>query len=55
VARGLAAFFLVLDLNRRHLADMSFCGHIELKSEESFMVWKTPTLVEICIGLEING
>ncbi|MGA9199876.1 MAG: pyrroloquinoline quinone precursor peptide PqqA [Pseudolabrys sp.] len=25
------------------------------KSEESLMVWTTPTLVEICIGLEING
>jgi coenzyme PQQ precursor peptide PqqA len=23
--------------------------------EESIMAWTTPTLVEICIGLEING
>jgi coenzyme PQQ precursor peptide PqqA len=23
--------------------------------EETIMVWTTPTLVEICIGLEING
>jgi coenzyme PQQ precursor peptide PqqA len=27
----------------------------ERKLEESLMVWTTPTLVEICIGLEING
>jgi coenzyme PQQ precursor peptide PqqA len=24
-------------------------------AEESIMAWTTPTLVEICIGLEING
>ena len=24
-------------------------------TEEEFMAWTTPTLVEICIGLEING
>ena len=23
--------------------------------EETTMIWTTPTLVEICIGLEING
>jgi coenzyme PQQ precursor peptide PqqA len=23
--------------------------------EETIMTWTTPTLVEICIGLEING
>jgi coenzyme PQQ precursor peptide PqqA len=23
--------------------------------EENIMAWTTPTLVEICIGLEING
>jgi coenzyme PQQ precursor peptide PqqA len=27
----------------------------KLELEESLMVWTTPTLVEICIGLEING
>jgi coenzyme PQQ precursor peptide PqqA len=26
--------------------------HVE---EETTMAWTTPTLVEICIGLEING
>jgi coenzyme PQQ precursor peptide PqqA len=26
-----------------------------LQSEESIMAWTTPTLVEVCIGLEING
>ena len=25
------------------------------KPEETIMAWTTPTLVEICIGLEING
>jgi len=24
-------------------------------SEETTMAWTTPTLIEICIGLEING
>ena len=24
-------------------------------AEETIMAWTTPTLVEICIGLEING
>jgi coenzyme PQQ precursor peptide PqqA len=24
-------------------------------TEEMIMAWTTPTLVEICIGLEING
>ncbi len=27
----------------------------ETKTEEAVMTWTTPTLVEICIGLEING
>jgi coenzyme PQQ precursor peptide PqqA len=26
-----------------------------LSREENTMAWTTPTLVEICIGLEING
>jgi len=26
-----------------------------LEREETTMAWTTPTLVEICIGLEING
>jgi coenzyme PQQ precursor peptide PqqA len=26
-----------------------------LESRETLMSWTTPTLVEICIGLEING
>jgi coenzyme PQQ precursor peptide PqqA len=26
-----------------------------LNNEETTMAWTTPTLVEICIGLEING
>jgi coenzyme PQQ precursor peptide PqqA len=28
---------------------------ITRKTAEDTMAWKTPTLVEICIGLEING
>lgn len=27
----------------------------KLSLEEEMMMWVTPTLVEICIGLEING
>ncbi len=27
----------------------------EQRTEETIMAWTTPTLVEICIGLEING
>jgi coenzyme PQQ precursor peptide PqqA len=27
----------------------------EVSAEETPMAWTTPTLVEICIGLEING
>jgi coenzyme PQQ precursor peptide PqqA len=26
-----------------------------VKPKETTMAWTTPTLVEICIGLEING
>ncbi|MBV8753234.1 MAG: pyrroloquinoline quinone precursor peptide PqqA [Hyphomicrobiales bacterium] len=26
-----------------------------LRTEECAMAWTTPSLVEICIGLEING
>jgi len=26
-----------------------------MRNEEAMMAWTTPTLVEICIGLEING
>ena len=29
--------------------------HGERQQEEIAMAWTTPTLVEICIGLEING
>jgi coenzyme PQQ precursor peptide PqqA len=28
---------------------------IMLEKEEMLMSWMTPTIVEICIGLEING
>jgi coenzyme PQQ precursor peptide PqqA len=26
-----------------------------MEQEDATMAWTTPTLVEICIGLEING
>jgi coenzyme PQQ precursor peptide PqqA len=32
-------------------AEAADCNH----GEETIMAWTTPTLVEICIGLEING
>ena len=31
------------------------CRNEELLRVEELMAWTTPTLVEICIGLEING
>jgi coenzyme PQQ precursor peptide PqqA len=33
------------------------CGRIAARANlmEKIMSWTTPTLVEICIGLEING
>jgi coenzyme PQQ precursor peptide PqqA len=33
------------------------CGRIaaRVNQMEKIMAWTTPTLVEICIGLEING
>ena len=30
-------------------------GEVQQVTEETKMAWTTPTLVEICIGLEING
>jgi coenzyme PQQ precursor peptide PqqA len=30
-------------------------SHGERAQQEETMSWTTPTLVEICIGLEING
>jgi coenzyme PQQ precursor peptide PqqA len=30
-------------------------GLVETVNEEETMTWTTPTLTEICIGLEING
>jgi coenzyme PQQ precursor peptide PqqA len=31
------------------------CGHSYRTGRTTIMSWTTPTLVEICIGLEING
>jgi coenzyme PQQ precursor peptide PqqA len=28
---------------------------LDIKREPFSMAWTTPTLIEICIGLEING
>jgi coenzyme PQQ precursor peptide PqqA len=33
---------------------MAYKGALKAK-EEAHMTWTTPALVEICIGLEING
>jgi coenzyme PQQ precursor peptide PqqA len=30
-------------------------GPCSTTKEEKLMLWTTPTLVEVCIGLEING
>jgi coenzyme PQQ precursor peptide PqqA len=30
-------------------------GAGRIKREDQIMTWTTPTLVEICVGLEING
>jgi hypothetical protein len=35
------------------LWERPFGGRTEIK--EMIMIWITPTLVEICIGLKING
>jgi coenzyme PQQ precursor peptide PqqA len=39
------------------ILDYSFtiCFWAGTKKLEEIMAWTTPTLVEICIGLEING
>jgi coenzyme PQQ precursor peptide PqqA len=31
------------------------CSERSNKKEEEIMAWTTPMLVEICVGLEING
>jgi coenzyme PQQ precursor peptide PqqA len=46
-----SATVVTLPIGRYHWAR----DIIVLEPEESLMVWTTPTLVEICIGLEING
>jgi coenzyme PQQ precursor peptide PqqA len=47
-----SATVVTLPVGRYHF-DTRYNRKLEL--EESLMVWTTPTLVEICIGLEING
>ena len=39
----------------RHAYYRFLTGDLDCESEEETMAWTTPTLVEICIGLEING
>jgi coenzyme PQQ precursor peptide PqqA len=46
-----SATVVTLPIGRYHFGTRT----IEIEPEESLMVWTTPTLVEICIGLEING
>jgi coenzyme PQQ precursor peptide PqqA len=45
-------------IDRRHVRDREeLSGNLSgrYKEEETIMAWTTPTLVEICVGLEING
>jgi coenzyme PQQ precursor peptide PqqA len=48
-----AAFFCAIAACARAQADLAYWG--ENKLGKNTMAWTTPTLVEICIGLEING
>jgi coenzyme PQQ precursor peptide PqqA len=41
----------VLPLGR----DVFYVGRLIVEQREKRMYWTTPTLVEICVGLEING
>ena len=48
------------DANQAHCARVGLGLHFHGTTaysieEETIMAWTTPTLVEICIGLEING
>ena len=47
-------------MNREPLAAARGCGNVGprpvgMRSKGIAMAWTTPVLVEICIGLEING
>jgi coenzyme PQQ precursor peptide PqqA len=48
-------------MNREPLAAGRGCGNLPkeppvgMRSKGNAMAWTTPVLVEICIGLEING
>ena len=44
-----------MGLTRRGLAKQTQTEKAKRIKEEFAMAWTTPTLVEICIGLEING
>jgi coenzyme PQQ precursor peptide PqqA len=35
--------------------DVFYVGRLIVEQREKRMYWTTPTLVEICVGLEING
>jgi len=39
----------------RHYANILPSPPVNERSKGNAMAWTTPTLVEICIGLEING
>jgi coenzyme PQQ precursor peptide PqqA len=38
-----------------HNSNIDGCANSRYRMGERPMTWTTPTLVEICIGLEING
>jgi coenzyme PQQ precursor peptide PqqA len=49
--------FVIASSLLRHDAAFSFRSLVRpnLVPQETAMLWTTPVLVEICIGLEING
>jgi coenzyme PQQ precursor peptide PqqA len=47
-----AAKFQQFRLDLSYVTSYIVCDEVE---EEMIMAWTTPTIVEICIGLEING
>ena len=46
---------IVLRLPKHSTTVMDSCKRHPEITLEDIMAWTTPTLVEICIGLEING
>ena len=49
-----AVGILAISASRRHRPSARIIRLASIR-KETVMAWTTPTLVEICIGLEING